>query len=168
MFSRARQPLPFAVKMKKRDVTTEPAFAGSQAPDAELLIADVSANGDRSPTSTTLPAYANEPMVYRPADAPLGMRQVELRLTHDRPSEKHASSQGLTLHITSNPGKRIIMIGLCMILLGLPWALYVRPRLLEHRQRKTKMSARNPQSRSDSLERSPANPTETPSPTSPT
>ena len=152
IFSRRRYQLPFAMKLRDFEMTP---YAGSNMPrdfQSNVLIADTASDGMITEQPTVHSAHLNNPIVYHPGNAGLRLGRVKISQTGwDPPPEamppaeanakdaqgRFVNQQRFTiLGIGNNVGAGIIAAGCIMVVLGIPWAFWIKPVLVRRQARK--------------------------------
>ena len=117
---------------------------------ATLAIGDLNALGVMAQRPEQVEARLNSPVIHRTPGAPLGLRSIKLsQIAWDKgdqsaPGHLARDEQGrfvnqqrfTILGVANNVGIRIIFVGACLIVIGIPWAFYVKPALQQRRKRK--------------------------------
>jgi len=149
-FSRLRHRLPFAMKL---DAFTMTPYPGSNIPrdfESRLLIADLTDAGALAEAPTPYRAHLNNPITYHPDHAPLHLGRVMIsqagwdppRDGDPNPDAKNAQGKLINqqrytiVGIGNNVGFYIVFTGGSMIVLGIPWAFWVKPALVRRQTRK--------------------------------
>lgn len=149
-FSRLRHQLPFAMALVDFEMMPYP---GSDIPadfESRVLIGDVTADGRMFQQPEEHRVHLNNPIMYRSSTAPLHLRRVKIsQNAWDPPAEgdpeaeardaegRFLNQQRFTvLGIGNNVGIHIIAIGGIMMVLGIPWAFYIKPILVRREKRK--------------------------------
>ncbi len=147
-FSRQRYDLPFAVALD--DFEMQP-YPGSDIPRdfvAYLSIADLDGDGLMHRQPEQYRVHMNNPITYRAGWAPVGMGRIKVsQVAWDPPAPDEAQADArdaegrlinqqrfTILGIGNNVGIQMIFVGSCMVVLGIPWAFYIKP-VLVRRQR---------------------------------
>jgi hypothetical protein len=158
-FSREQHTLPFAIALKAFEMVPYP---GSDIPRdfvADLLIGDIDERGTMKRQPTVAKAKLNNPIIYRPADAPLGLGKIKISQTgwdpgdNNDPMRQARDDQGRLINqqrftilgFGNNVAIRVIFVGSCLVLGGIPWAFYVKPYLVKRQKRKIQQTLAKPQ-----------------------
>jgi hypothetical protein len=173
-FSRQRKPLPFAMQL--RDFEMQP-YPGSDLPRdfiATLAIVDLGPNGQRVGEPTIHQARLNKPVIYHPKHASLAMQRVKLSQNGwdppqpSEPNPQARNAEGRLINqqtyamigVSNNVAIRVIFAGGVMIVAGIPWAFFVKPRLQRRQVSRSNAKAHQPREKNG---QSPQNPSSTPS-----
>ncbi|MEX0744982.1 MAG: hypothetical protein WD118_05220 [Phycisphaeraceae bacterium] len=150
-FSRRQYQLPFAIALE--DFEMEP-YPGSQIPldyTATLLLGDLDADGLMPNPPQRERVHMNHPLSYRTSSpAPLALRRLKISQTGWDPPEqndamaeardaqgRYINQQRFTiLGIGNNVGFYVIATGAVMVILGIPWAFYIKPLLVARQKRR--------------------------------
>jgi len=118
-FSRAKRPLPAAIRLTRAEYLTYPA---SVIPKDYVADVEISAGGQKRGETIRL----NAPAMVGPYQISQGTWQ------NDRSGRPFA----IVFLVATRPGLRVIWLGCTLICLGFPYAFYVKPLLLERRRRR--------------------------------
>lgn len=149
-FSRRQYQLPFAVALADFEMQPIPGSDIERDFVADLLVGDLNEDGIMFREPNRVQARLNRPVVHRAAFASLPFSAVKLsQIAWDKgnpaePGHTARDDQGrfinqqryTILGVSNNVGIRIIFIGAVLIVLGIPWAFYVKPWLLQRQKRK--------------------------------
>ena len=150
IFSRQQHRLPFAVALEAFKMIPIPGSEVERDFVATLAIGDLNALGVMAQRPEQVEARLNSPVIHRTPGAPLGLRSIKLsQIAWDKgdpsaPGHLARDEQGrfvnqqrfTILGVANNVGIRIIFVGACLIVIGIPWAFYVKPALQQRRKRK--------------------------------
>jgi hypothetical protein len=159
-FGRERHGLPFAVELAGFEMTPYP---GSDIPrdfSSDLIITRLE-DGRLTNQMTEHKPRLNNPVVYRSPGAPLATKKIKLsqagwdpgdpQMSEADLQQRDASGQFINqqrfsiLGVGNNVGIRIIAFGLILVVLGIPWAFYIKPWLVRRKARKFNASLVNNQ-----------------------
>ena len=149
-FSRQSHELPFAIALERFEMQPYP---GSKIPRdfvADLRIADLDPNGQLSQQPQRLSARLNNPITYHAPTGPWGFRKMKISQigwdpgSPGDPNRDRVNEAGLftnqqrytVLGISNNVAINLIALGAIFIIVGIPWAFYVKPALLQRQKRK--------------------------------
>ncbi|MEM8739156.1 MAG: hypothetical protein AAGG38_11870 [Planctomycetota bacterium] len=151
-FGRRRQALPFAVAMTDFEMTP---YEGSQIPRdfrSDLLVYPVDETGQANGTPERFSPRLNNPAIVEVDDAPLALRKIKLSQagwdpgdpTTPEAAKQERDAQGRLINqqrftilgVGNNVAIRVIAAGAVMMAVGIPWAFYVKPWLVQRRARR--------------------------------
>ena len=147
-FSRLEEPLPFALTLE--DFQMQP-YPGTQIPRDYIAKLGILENTrDRQPTTQMAYGQArlNNPLVRQ------GMKISQTGWDPgDRtdPDHQAKNDQGKLINqqrftilgIGNNVGIRVIFVGACFVVVGIPWAFYVKPLLIQRQKRRIQQRHKN-------------------------
>lgn len=147
VYSRQRYALPFAIALQEFEMQPYP---GSEIPRDFVATLEIQDLTDPEAQPEVVKAHLNNPMVYRPANAPIGLNKIKIsqtgwdppdpqdpmRNTRDDNGRFTRQQRYTVLGIGNNVGIRIIFIGFTLVVVGIPWAFYVKPWLMQRKKRK--------------------------------
>ena len=140
-FSRLRRQLPFAVSLAGFEMVP---YSGTNIPRdflADLSITEPSPETQGDPVVTSGRARLNNPLIHH---------GIKLSQTgwdpgdRNDPNHQARDAQGRFINqqrysilgVGNNRGIRVIFIGACLVVAGIPWAFYVKPMLLRRHKRR--------------------------------
>ncbi len=140
-FSRTRHDLPFAARLIDFDMTPYP---GSDIPRdfrSVLDVTDINARGQFAADHKTIETHLNNPAKYR------GFKISQTGWDPGDPSDPNKNQRDATgrfinqqrfsiLGIGNNRGIQIIALGAIIACLGVPWAFYIKPIIVQRQKRK--------------------------------
>lgn len=149
-FSRQQHKLPFAIALEDFEMIPIPGSDVERDFVATLAVSDFDRDGIMFQQPTLVQARLNSPVIHRPSTASLPYQAVKIsQVAWDKgdptdPAHAARDEQGrfvnqqryTILGIANNVGIRIIFIGAALICLGIPWAFYIKPWLLQRQKRK--------------------------------
>ncbi len=148
-FSRLERPLPFVLSLEAFEMQPYP---GSQIPRdyvADLAIADIDRSSESVGPTSYGQARLNNPLVYQ---------GIKLSQTGWDPGDRNAPNHAerdahgrflnqqryTILGVGNNMGIRVIFVGACLVVAGIPWAFYIKPLLVRVQKRKLQAQLANP------------------------
>lgn len=149
-FSRKRHPLPFAIRLDAFEMTPYP---GSDIPldyRSDITIRDINADRLITGPEVSYATYLNNPAIHRASGSSLKFGKLKLSQNGwdapqpDDPDAENVDANGLftnqqrftILGVANNVGIRIIAFGAVLIGIGIPWAFYIKPLLVQREKRK--------------------------------
>lgn len=149
-FSRQQHQLPFAVALEDFEMIPIPGSDVERDFVATLALSDLDQDGIMFQQPKFVQARLNSPVIHRASTASLPYQAVKIsQVAWDKgdptdPAHAARDEQGrfinqqryTILGIANNVGIRIIFIGASLIVLGIPWAFYIKPWLLQRQKRK--------------------------------
>lgn len=151
-FSRQSYALPFALELEAFEMQPVP---GTRIPrdfvaSLKVVESDPAAAANTPPITTHAQARLNNPLIYRASHGPMPLRKVKISQTGWDPGDRNdpqvdeKDKQGRYINqqrysimgIGNNVAIRVIFVGACLIVAGIPWAFYIKPLLVQRQKRR--------------------------------